>query len=171
MSKVIHEAAISPDGAYRYMLGRAWDPNADKGFAIFVMLNPSTADLEKDDATIRRCTHFARNWGHGGICVYNLYAYRTTFPEVLRQVSDPVGPENDEWLRRAATIPGRVIVAWGRQVAHPVFGTRDEQVLGIFKEAGRQVYCFGKTKEGYPKHPVRLAKNTMLSVYREGEHD
>lgn len=47
------------DGEYRYLLDRDWwYPDHPKGGLerlTFVMLNPSTADGEVDDPTIRRC--------------------------------------------------------------------------------------------------------------------
>ena len=44
-----------------------WDET--KAHALFVMLNPSTADLEFDDPTVAKCGRFARAWGYGSIHV------------------------------------------------------------------------------------------------------
>lgn len=47
---------------YRYSLWRTWSgllPNS-RGYAMFVGLNPSTADETNDDPTIRRCMAFAK---------------------------------------------------------------------------------------------------------------
>jgi hypothetical protein len=33
---------------------------------MFIGLNPSIADGETDDPTIRRCKAFVRSWGYGG---------------------------------------------------------------------------------------------------------
>lgn len=53
-------ASLSACGKYRYTLGRAWGLGVREQCAMsFVMLNPSTADAEHDDPTIRRCIHFA----------------------------------------------------------------------------------------------------------------
>ena len=50
---------LSACRTYRYVLWRELD--ADKpGYALFIGLNPSTADEVVDDPTIRRCKDFAR---------------------------------------------------------------------------------------------------------------
>src|SRR5262245_19133112 len=87
------EALISPCGLYRYWLTRTWDNSLRR--VCWVMLNPSTADAEQDDPTIRRCVGFARSWGAGGIIVVNLFAFRASDPKALLRAADPVGPDND----------------------------------------------------------------------------
>ena len=81
-------------GQYRYTLTRVW--SLERGLVLFVGLNPSTADAERDDPTVRRCVGYARRWGFGGVLVANLFAYRATDPRDLLAVSYPIGPRNDE---------------------------------------------------------------------------
>jgi hypothetical protein len=108
-------ATVSADEQFRYTLGRVWEPRRPR--LVFVMLNPSTADADQDDPTIRRCRGFADSLDHGGIHVVNLYAFRATKPELLRSVADPIGPENDDHIRNAFALArregGMVIAAWG----------------------------------------------------------
>ena len=87
------DAIISKDCLYRYSLGRTWD--ASKERVLFIMLNPSTADAIKDDATIKKCVGFAQRWGYGGITVGNLFALRSRDPNGLLGPHDPVGPKNN----------------------------------------------------------------------------
>lgn len=54
------------------------------------MLNPSTADENVDDPTIRRCINFAKDWGYGGMYVGNLFAFRTAYPKELKEAGFPV---------------------------------------------------------------------------------
>jgi hypothetical protein len=74
-------ATISENGLYRYLLGRTGWPGCSGGNMLFVMLNPSTADVYEDDNTIRRCTTFAQREGQSAMEVVNLYAYRSTDPK------------------------------------------------------------------------------------------
>ena len=107
-----------PVGAtYRYALERRWDHM--RPYLVMVMLNPSTADAVRDDPTIRRCVGFAKKARAGGLLVLNLFAYRATDPRELREAADPVGPENDEIIKRhldgMSLYEGtKVVAAWGR---------------------------------------------------------
>lgn len=144
-------AVICPYGTYRYRLERTWDASTPS--ATFVMLNPSTADATTDDPTIRRCIGFARAWGHGGLVVVNLYAYRATDPAELRRVADPVGPDNDQHLQKAfaqaAQVGGPVVAAWGTK-ARP---DRVREVAGM----AESFVALRVTKDGHPGHPLYVS--------------
>lgn len=144
-------AVISDCGLYRYSLERRWDASTEK--VMFVMLNPSTADAEHDDPTLRRCIGFARSWGFGGLMVGNLYAYRATDPRALIEATragiDPVGPENDRWLIDMASRAGLVIAAWGAQ--RKLLVDRAAQVMDLLPYGLR---VLGLTKDCNPRHPL-----------------
>lgn len=105
------DAVISLCRQYRYWLSRQWDTSLP--MVCFIMLNPSTADDNEDDPTIRKCTGFARRMGYGAIQVVNLFALRSTDPTKLRTAMDPIGPDTDEWICQTAGACRRVICAWG----------------------------------------------------------
>lgn len=154
------KALISPCGAYRYYLARPSDvERPDRGTALFVMLNPSTADAHVDDPTIRRCRGFARTWGCNGFTVANLFALRSTDPSVLLQHADPVGPQNDLHLRQMAAEYGDVVLAWG---ANRAARQRAVQVATMMREAGARLWCLGTTKSGAPRHPLYVRADQPL---------
>lgn len=142
-------AIISKDDIYRYRLDRYWGTAPRLPF---VMLNPSTADAELDDPTIRRCMGFARRENAGGIIVCNLYAFRATDPDTLWKATDPYGPENDahllELARWSRSVGMPIICAWG---AH---GGRNNRSIVLMQQGGARFRCLGKTKKGYPRHPL-----------------
>lgn len=160
------DATVSPCGGYRYSLTRTWQPSLPS--VLWIMLNPSTADAEQDDPTLRRCQHFAHAWGYGGIYVVNLFALRSPDPRALRMHYDPVGPGNDLTIAsmlRSATV-GRVLAAWG---AHGSLRHRDATVIGM---ARRALYALGLTKDGMPKHPLargreRVPDDAQPVMYRD----
>jgi hypothetical protein len=104
-------AAISKCEKYRYLLVR--ELSQQLGCAIFIVLNPSTADSQKDDPTIHKCMGFAEKWGYGQLRVINLFAYRATSPKDML-AADPVGEENKYWVDQTLRKnDGIVICAWG----------------------------------------------------------
>src|ERR1044072_1939098 len=145
-----YSAKFSACGRYRYNLRREWDESLPT--VLFVMLNPSTADEAKDDPTIRRCMTFARDWGYGRIIVANLFAFRATDPAQLKQVDDPVGPDNFLWLKKATIESHLTIAAWG---VHGAFRNRNKDVLPMPDNP----HHLGLTKDGHPKHPLYLPGN------------
>jgi len=153
-------AHISDCGSYRYNLYRCWDRS--KPFMTFVMLNPSTADANEDDPTIRRCMGFAEREECGGIEVVNLFAYRATDPKQMKSVIDPIGPMNNDYLSAAALDDNKYIVcAWG---AHGSYRGRDKEVLKLL-DIGSMIRHLGLTKAGQPKHPLYLKSDTPLQEF------
>lgn len=115
-------AQFSPCAKYRYLLTR--EGLGGTGTCLFIMLNPSTADAMVDDATIRRCSGFAQRWGYARLEVANIYAYRSTDPRALRDLADPVGPENDQYIAEAVARADKVVCAWGAHPARNPFSKR-----------------------------------------------
>ena len=151
-------AVFSSCGRYRYSLTRKFFMG--KGTVLFVMLNPSTADAETDDPTIRRCIGFARRWGFQELEVGNLFAWRATDPKELRQAEDPIGPENDRHLMHMSGAADAVIAAWG---AHGAYQNRGRQVEGMLEGT---VEHLGLTKQGHPKHPLYLRADAARTLIR-----
>jgi hypothetical protein len=148
-------AMMSPDGRYRYALERRWGETDRR--CVWIMLNPSTADADVDDPTIRRCMGFSREWGYDGMAVVNLFAYRATDPKELRRVPDPQGPENyrtiSEYCDRGAPL---IVAAWGNG------GADTEASQWVCGRYGRDAYCLGTTSRGEPRHPLYVRSDTIL---------
>ncbi len=161
---MIKGAIIDDTRKYRYLLTRIWD--MDLAPAVFIMLNPSTADAEIDDPTIKRCMNFAKAWGCGGIKVVNVFAYRTTNPKALLNTKDPVGDKNEMLIKETIVNAGLIILAWGSSCTKLKSGYR--KVKDILKDY--EIYCLGITKDGFPKHPLYLKSTTMPKVceFEEG---
>jgi len=151
-------AIISPCGTYRHTLKRRWAAGPTCGF---IMLNPSTADAEHDDPTLRRCISFAKREGCGGLIVTNLYQLRATDPAELRRHPDPIGPSADEYLLlAAAAADGPLIAGWGTKG-----GDRGEHVAAMFSGV---LWCLGRSKAGHPIHPLyRPADAPLVPLFPE----
>lgn len=137
---------------YRYLLTRhlpcmvRWSKPV-----LFIMLNPSIADADQNDPTIRRCISFAEREYCAELRVVNLFALRATDPKELKKHTAPIGVMNDAIIKeetvKAMSSGGLIIAAWG---AHKFAHDRAKEVLsklGPFK-------CLGFTKSGSPRHPL-----------------
>ena len=160
-----------PMPLYRYVLWRRWDKSKPR--MIFIMLNPSTADAEIDDATIRVCMGRAARMGYGGVRVINLFGWRATNPRELETCADPIG-EADRYLEtHHGTGDEMTIAAWGD--GGLLKGRRRER----FREAlnilcidyAVRLYCLGLTKAGQPKHPLRIGYDVAPRIWIDGRSD
>lgn len=154
---MIKSAIISEDKVYRYILMRVWD--SSKPRCLFICLNPSTADESKDDPTVRRCIGFAKEWGFGSLAIGNVFALRATSPKELLGHRDPAGIENGAHLSALKVACDEYIMAWG---AHSIVTTSlSLQVTKLFPNPK----CLGVNKDGSPKHPLYLPKNSKRIAY------
>lgn len=158
-------AEISDCGRFRYALTRRW---SDGPTALFIMLNPSTADAAADDPTIRRCISFAKREGCGGLRVENLFAFRATDPdEMFRHAHTAVGAADRYIVEAIGSDDGPIIAAWG---ADRRAEERARYVTNYLIEGGARLMCLGKTKSGAPRHPLYVKGDApLIPLIAEGE--
>jgi hypothetical protein len=189
---VIGHAELSDDGVYRWLLTRRWpslqsvgkDGRAREPYALWIGLNPSTADAHEDDHTIRRIRGFCERWNLSGFAVANLFAGRATKPRDLYRMEDPIGP-GDRGLRRlvdAARGAELVICCWGAnerrasdwprerwsidsQPFELTMRGRASQVCQALAREGADLHCLGTSRDGHPLHPARLRNDTQLEPF------
>lgn len=153
-------AIFSDDLKYRYLLTRQWN---EKPSILFIMLNPSTADAEKFDPTVKRCYNFAHLWGYGELNVCNIFALRATNPKELKKCDDPIGKENDKIIIETARTSSLIVAAWGE---HGTYKQRDLVVLSLICETlNREIFCLKTSKNGNPVHPLYLPGDSKPIIY------
>lgn len=145
-------AVFSDCGKYRWILWRRWGNGNE--FAHICGLNPSTADHERNDPTVRREIDFCQRWVFDGLIKTNAFGLRATDPRVMLAHADPIGTENDAWITIAIGLATISIAAWG------VHGAHLERAAALKKRCAWK--CFGVTKAGQPRHPLYLPKTTTL---------
>lgn len=169
-------ACIDDTGRYRYHLSREWARNPDTGSsvapglalrryasysrAVYLMLNPSTANEVDDDATTRTCMGIANRLGFTRMSIINLYALRSTDPNVMLAADDRIGPENDEFLRAFAVSSfneglGVLIGGWGSR-AEPDRIQHVRYLMGSMR-----IHALALNKDGQPRHPLYLPHTTV----------
>ncbi len=156
----MRDAIISECGTYRYGLRDIWRKASP--LVLFIALNPSIADADKDDHTSRKFRGFAQRWGFGGWMAGNLYAVRETDRRIAEVHDDPVGPRNDfylEWMiRRADT----VVAAWGASR----FALRRAALVQKTLLRNVETFAIKHTSKGCPQHPLMAAYTRAPIPYK-----
>ena len=154
---------------YRYLLSRPvprllHGPRI--GSLLVCALNPSKAGASDDDQTVKKLRVFAKRLGASELIVVNLFAYISTKSKGLHTPRDPVGPLNDLVIREAVTSlqpNSRTVVAWG---SHTMVTTG--RVAHVMRLLPKELWCWGVTRNGDPRHPSRIAYETPLVRWHWG---
>ena len=164
-----HEwTSVDPDKRYRYKYCWQLDGQLSRpdDVCLFLLLNPATreGDAGRIHRTRNRCKNFARRLGFGTLWTCNLFALRDPDPARLGAAGvDPVGPENDAYLRAAIREADMIVCAWGasgKSVGRRDFARRVDAVVRMIEDVKThdELYALGDglTDGGQPKHPARL---------------
>lgn len=156
-------AITSCCGLYRYRLERDLGGLLAGPTVAWIMVNPSTADADADDPTIRKVIGFSRRLGAGRIVVGNLFAFRATDVRALRDARDPVGPCGGPHMRMIVRGADTVIVAWGAGAKLPErLRHRWREVARVAEAHAIPLWCLGTAQDGHPLHPLTLGYGRPL---------
>ncbi len=128
---------------------------------VFVLLNPSTADAFKPDPTATECIKRATLWGFDVVEVVNLFGYRSAYPtDLLKLACGERGDDeaNDCAIIDACTGADLVVYAWGNDGE---LGDRHVVVRALLRDLAIEPVCLGRTKSGFPKHPLARGKHRI----------
>ncbi len=160
---------FSEDRRYRYVLDHDESDmfSQSKDYAAWIGLNPSIANEDHLDPTLRRIKAFTTSFGYFRFVMLNLFALVSTDPKALLIHPEPVGPENDEHILRVCKDAKLVVCCWGSLGRQD---RRDEKVLRIL--SGIKLSCLGITGNKSPMHPLYLSSESTLRNYpMEVPHD
>lgn len=149
---------------WRYLLCRAWD--AALPLMGWLCANPSTATHLDEDPSVRKMIGFAKRRNFGGILLANSLGYASPYPEDVAKFFDPMGPRNVElveWLARQTSV-GLLVGGWGGAIPkklRPLARRSADAALAV-----RELWCFGTTDDGSPRHPLFVPYNTPLEPWR-----
>lgn len=168
-------AQFSPDYTHRYALWRVWDVALPA--TVWIMLNPSTANGSKSDATIRKCIGFAKRWGCGAIYVANLFSLVSKDPKVLKLLksTDHLSKfkENLEAIESVCQWadvvqhlgdikpPGIAIAAWSSH-GEKFNLASNVNVRARLRAMGVGLHVLGLNKDRSPKHPLYVPYDMPL---------
>ena len=163
----IHKWIYAPNfySEYRYILG-----TRGKKPLICIGINPSTAQPDRLDNTLKSVERIALGNGFDSFIMFNVYAQRATNPDAMEKVCNPLlHRENLEAFRYVLSISDTPAVwaAWGAVIEKRSYLAdclRD--MLAVGQEHGAKWYCAGAiTKKGHPHHPLYLKKDEKLKPF------
>jgi hypothetical protein len=154
-------ACFSEDRKHRYLLWRKWSENP--GIA-FLLLNPSIADENILDPTLKRCKQFANDNGFGSMIIMNVFSIVSTDPKGLRDLnlkSHYISSNLQHINYITSHIP--IILGFGTNADkyHP--GFLKNTIYPILKD--KKVYSLKVTKNGLPSHPLYLPANSKMMTF------
>jgi hypothetical protein len=154
-------ATISPCGMYRYRLER--DVQMDGLTYAYFGINPSTANAQLNDATVRKWIGFTKVNGGKRFLVGNAFGFRATDVTELRHAVDPVGPDNESHLSQIVADADILVPCWGNASKVPEHLRHHmAKTLKLLAASGKPMRTFGFTQSGDPKHPLMLGYSTPL---------
>ena len=166
-------AHFSPDRRYRYWLSCRRGPGPA---LMFISLNPSAADEQRDDPTSRRDIGFADGFGYSAVTLTNLYAARASNPKDLGGMDDPIGTSDDPQYDNDAQIDAQaaahdvIVLAWGADADPARARAVASRMWRICQATGGSLAVLGWTCSGQPRHPLYLRKDTPLQCLTARAH-
>ena len=150
---------------YRYILGtRGVNP------LICIGINPSTAEPDKLDNTLKSVQRIASGNGFDSFIMFNVYAQRATRPDDMdRELNGKLHRENMAAFRYILSHVGSghrpaVWAAWGAIIEkRPYLPACVREMVSIGDAYGARWLCAGKcSKKGHPHHPLYLRKDEQV---------
>lgn len=144
---------------YRYALWRIWDKS--KPLVMFIGLNPSTANEDENDPTIRSVERISKYNGYGGFYMMNCFPYVSTDPNLLFLGITPLTQEkNNRYLLDIGKICTDVVFAWGN------FKEVDNDVVRFLSSLFPNAKTLHVNKNGSPKHPLYCKAESTLQPFK-----
>ena len=150
---------------YRYILG-----TRGKRPLICIGINPSTAQPDDLDNTLKSVERIALGNGYDSFIMFNVYAQRATDPDTMeKECNMRLHRENLEAFRYVLSLSQAPAIwaAWGTIIEKRDYLPRCVQDMAAAGEAyGASWYCAGKiSKKGHPHHPLYLRKDEKLKPF------
>lgn len=157
-------AELSQCGLYRWTLHRSWiKPGALQKMVCWIMMNPSTADAQKDDPTTRMIQGITTRWGYNSLVVVNLFPFRSSSPyecckhfenswTVKSDAADAL-QYNKKIIVKTVAVADLIVAAWGN-LSYPHWHKWSREIMNAVHQSSPVLHCLGKNASGEPKHPL-----------------
>lgn len=157
---------------YRYILG-----TIGKAPLICVGINPSTAEPDNLDNTLKSAQRIALANGYDSFIMFNVYAQRATNPDHMEQeLNADMHRENMkafEYILKMSEGAPSVWAAWGAIIEKRAYLTDCVMdMIHIGERCGAKWYTAGarSKKRGHPHHPLYLKSDSPLDAFDAAEY-
>lgn len=151
---------------YRYILG-----TRGKNPLITVGVNPSTAEPDNLDNTLKSVERIALHNGYDSFIMFNVYAQRATRPRDMEKVCNMfLHRENMKAFEYVLSLSEKtpdIWAAWGSVIEQrPYLPACVADMADIAVKYSAQWFSAGaRSKKGHPHHPLYLKKDTALDLF------
>ena len=159
---MVNDCVFSQDRVYRYVLKHSWCDIFDdvEKPIVWIALNPSTADENQLDPTLTRIRNFSNQFGYNCFYMLNIFAFRSTDPKNMLNCKQPIGKDNDCWIKQICNKTDKIVCCWGNIGKHL---NRSNEIRQLLK--GYPLFYLDMSKQNQPKHPLYLSSKLELKRY------
>lgn len=156
---------------YRYILG-----TRGKNPLICIGINPSTAEPDNLDNTLKSAERIAQHNGYDSFIMFNVYAQRATDPDDMEKVlNEEMHRENMkafEYILKMQEGAPSVWAAWGTIITKRDYLPRCVlDMIAMGERYGAKWFTAGKrSKAGHPHHPLYLKSDSGLDPFDAAEY-
>ena len=151
---------------YRYILG-----TVGNNPLITIGINPSTAEPEKMDNTMKSVERIAMGNGFDSFIMFNVYAQRATDPNQMNKEINPMLHKENmqafQWILEKSGKKPIIWAAWGINIERRKYLKECLREMINISNRYNAVWCkVGKCSvKGHPHHPLYLKKDSRIEVF------
>lgn len=151
---------------YRYILG-----TVGNNPLITIGINPSTAEPEKMDNTMKSVERIAMGNGFDSFIMFNVYAQRATDPNQMNKEINPMlhieNMRAFQWILENSGKKPIIWAAWGTNIERRKYLKECLREMLNISNRYNAVWCkVGKCSvKGHPHHPLYLKKDSRIEAF------
>ena len=151
---------------YRYILG-----TVGNNPLITIGINPSTAEPEKMDNTMKSVERIAMGNGFDSFIMFNVYAQRATDPNQMNKEINPMLHKENmqafQWILENSGKKPIIWAAWGTNIERRKYLKECLREMINISNLYNAVWCkVGKCSvKGHPHHPLYLKKDSRIEAF------
>ena len=151
---------------YRYILG-----TVGNNPLITIGINPSTAEPEKMDNTMKSVERIAKGNGIDSFIMFNVYAQRASDPNQMNKEINPMLHKENmqafQWILENSGKKPIIWAAWGTNIERRTYLKECLREMINISNRYNAVWCkVGKCSvKGHPHHPLYLKKDSRLETF------